>query len=149
LDNSARAFTLGNQIISRGLGWENYDIEYSPVPSYAKWGAAVLAKHSLNLRGDSEGGDYIYGGIYCSLGQYSISPSLLKSLLERWNTATNTFLFQSGERIVTLLDMHRIMGLPLDGEFYEEFIPHYHERDPSVLLYPKCLAQLFAVWDEL
>jgi hypothetical protein len=64
-------------------------------------------------------------------------------------TATNTFLFQSGERIVTLLDMHRIMGLPLDGEFYEEFIPHYHERDPSVLLYPKCLAQLFAVWDEL
>jgi hypothetical protein len=44
--------------------------------------------------------------------------------------------------------MHRIMGLPLD-RFYEEFIPHYHERDPSMLLYLKCLAQLFAVWDEL
>jgi hypothetical protein len=29
LDNSAQAFTLGNQMISRGLGWENYDIEYS------------------------------------------------------------------------------------------------------------------------
>jgi hypothetical protein len=26
LDNSARAFTLGNQIISRGLGWENYEV---------------------------------------------------------------------------------------------------------------------------
>jgi hypothetical protein len=27
-DNSARTFTLGNQIISSGLSWENYDIEY-------------------------------------------------------------------------------------------------------------------------
>jgi hypothetical protein len=83
-------------------------------------------KCSLNLRGDNEGGDYIYGAIYCSLGQYSISRSLLKSLLERWNVATNTFPFQSGERTVTLLDMHHITGLPLDGEFYEEFVLHYH-----------------------
>jgi hypothetical protein len=46
LDNSARAFTLGNQMISRGLGWENYDIKYPPVPSgYAEWGTTVLAKH--------------------------------------------------------------------------------------------------------
>jgi hypothetical protein len=106
-------------------------------------GCCSACKILFKPEGDSKGGDYIHGVIYYSLGQYSISPFLLKSLLERWNAATNTFLFQSGERTVTLLDMHRIMGLPLDGEFYGEFIPHYHEQDPSMPLYPNCLAQLF------
>jgi peptide alpha-N-acetyltransferase len=55
----------------------------------------------------------------------------LKSLLERWNPDTNTFLFQSGERTVTLLDMNKLAGLSLEGEFYEEFIPPLHEQDPS------------------
>uniref|UniRef100_J3N1N0 Aminotransferase-like plant mobile domain-containing protein n=1 Tax=Oryza brachyantha TaxID=4533 RepID=J3N1N0_ORYBR len=45
--------------------------------------------------------------------------------------------------------MHWIAGLPLDGEFYEEFIPPRHEQDPSMLLYPKCLSQLLKVWEEL
>lgn len=150
VDNSARAFTLGNQIISKGLGWEYYDIEYIPIPTrYTEWSTEVLTHHSLNLKGDGESNDYIYGAIYCSLGQYSISPSLLKSLLERWNPATNTFLFQSGERTITLLDMHKIMGLPLEGEYYEEFIPHRHELDPSLLLYPSCLYQLLDIWADL
>jgi hypothetical protein len=73
----------------------------------------------------------------------------IKIFVGKVECSHHTFLFQSGAHTVTLLDMHRIMGLPLDGEFYEEFIPHYHERDPSMLLYPKCLAQLFAAWDEL
>ena len=146
-----QAFTLGNRMISHGLGWENYDIEHIPIPSgYAEWGTIILAKHSFNLRGDGEGMDFIYGAIYCSLlGQYSISPSLLKSLLERWNPDSNTFLFHDGERTVTLLDLHYIMGLPVDGEFYEEYVPSHHEREPSMLLYPKCLSQLLEVWDEL
>ncbi|KAL5679995.1 hypothetical protein ACJX0J_006380, partial [Zea mays] len=80
-----QAFTLGNRMISHGLGWENYDIEYIPIPSgYAEWGTIILAKHSFNLRGDGE----------------------------------------------------------VDGEFYEEYVPSHHEREPSMLLYPKCLSQL-------
>ncbi|ONM54468.1 hypothetical protein ZEAMMB73_Zm00001d020202 [Zea mays] len=37
----------------------------------------------------------------------------------------------------------------VDGEFYEEYVPSHHEREPSMLLYPKCLSQLLEVWDEL
>ncbi|KAL5644979.1 hypothetical protein ACJX0J_000411, partial [Zea mays] len=80
-----QAFTLGNRMMSHGLGWENYDIEYIPIPSgYAEWGTIILAKHSFNLRGDGK----------------------------------------------------------VDGEFYEEYVPSHHEREPSMLSYPKCLSQL-------
>jgi hypothetical protein len=50
---------------------------------------------------------------------------------------------------MTLLDLYYILGLPVDGEFYEEYVPSHHECDPSMLLYPKCLSQLLEVWDEL
>lgn len=147
---SDKALTLGNRISSEGLGWEDYDIEYISLPTgYIEWGTAVLEKHSFNLRGDGKGTDYIYGAIYCSLGKYSVSPSLLKSLLERWNPQTNTFLFRYGERTITLLDMHWVVGLPLDGEFYEEFIPPQDELESSLLLYPKCLSHLLTVWTDL
>lgn len=145
-----KAFTLGSRMVAQGFGWEHHDIEYVPIPSgYAEWGTAILAEHCLNLKGDGEGDDYIYGAIYCSLGRYSISPSLFRSFLERWNPDTNTLVFADGERTITLLDMRRLAGLPLDGEFYEEFIPPRHEQDPSLLCYPKCLSHLLRVWDEL
>ncbi|XP_062205400.1 uncharacterized protein LOC133907382 [Phragmites australis] len=144
-----KALTLGNRIVSEGLGWEDYDIEYISLPTgYIEWGTAVLEKHSFNLRGDGKGTDYIYGAIYCSLGKYSVSPSLLKSLLERWNPQTNTFLFRYGERTITLLDMHWV-GLSLDGEFYEEFIPPQDELESSLLLYTKCLSHLLTIWADL
>ena len=85
--------------------------------------------------------DYIYGAIYCSLGDYSVSPPLLRSLLEKWDPNTNTFLFSCGERTITLLDMHQMAGLPLDGDPYEEFVPPLHELESSLLLYPKFLSR--------
>jgi hypothetical protein len=40
-------------MISHGLGWKNYDIEYIPIPSvYAEWGTIILAKYFFNLRGE-------------------------------------------------------------------------------------------------
>lgn len=145
-----QAFTLGNRMIAQGFGWEYHDVEYVPVPSgYVEWGTAVLNHHCLNLKGDEEGTDYIYGAIYCSLGRYSISPSLLKTLLQTWNPDTNTFIFADGERTITLLDMCRIGGLPIDGELYEEFVPLHREQDPSLLFYPKSLSQLLKVWGDL
>lgn len=83
------------------------------------------------------------GAVYCSLGRYSISPSLLKFLLQTWNPETNTFISVDGERTITLLDMLRIGGLPIDGEFYEEFVPSRSERDPSLLSYPSILYRDF------
>ncbi|XBI70850.1 hypothetical protein VPH35_065229 [Triticum aestivum] len=144
------ASTLGTHMISKGLGWENHEVEYAPMPlGYLEWGTNVLKKYHTHLKGSEEGVDYVYGAIYCSLGDYSVSPSLLRSLLERWDPNTNTFLFSSGERTVTLLDMHQIAGLPLDGEPYEEYVPLADELDPSTLLYPNFLPRLLKIWTKL
>jgi hypothetical protein len=44
--------TLGQQMLLHGLGWENHEIEYVPIPSgYIEWGTAILDRHSLNLKG--------------------------------------------------------------------------------------------------
>ena len=144
------ASTLGTHMISKGLGWENHEVEYAPMPlGYLEWGTNVLKKYHTHLKGSEEGVDYVYGAIYCSLGDYSVSPSLLRSLLEKWDPNTNTFLFSCGERTVTLLDMHQIAGLPLDGEPYEEYVPLADELDPSTLLYPNFLPRLLEIWTKL
>ncbi|XBJ01402.1 hypothetical protein VPH35_021056 [Triticum aestivum] len=144
------ASTLGTHMISKGLGWENHEVEYAPMPlGYLEWGTNVLKKYHTHLKGSEEGVDYVYGAIYCSLGDYSVSPSLLRSLLERWDPNTNMFLFSSGKRTVTLLDMHQIAGLPLDGEPYEEYVPLADELDPSTLLYPNFLPRLLKIWTKL
>ncbi|XP_044360383.1 uncharacterized protein [Triticum aestivum] len=134
------ASTLGTHMISKGLGWKNHEVEYAPMPlGYLEWGTNVLKKYHTNLKGSEEGVDYVYGAIYCSLGDYFVSPS----------PNTNTFLFLSGERTVTLLDMHQIAGLPLDGEPYEEYVPLADELDPSTLLYPNFLPRLLEIWTKL
>jgi peptide alpha-N-acetyltransferase len=69
--------------VSEGLGWENHEVEYVPMPlGYVEWGTCVMKRYSTHLKGTEEGMDYIYGTIYYSLGDYSVSPSLLRSLLE-------------------------------------------------------------------
>jgi hypothetical protein len=150
LPRSEEALTLGNRIVSEGLGWENHEVEYVPMPlGYTQWGACVMKQYYTHLKGSEEGVDYIYGAIYCSLGDYSVSPPLLRSLLEKWDPHTNTFLFACGERTITLLDMHQMAGLPLDGEPYEEFVPPSHELEDSLLLYPKFLSRLLDIWTKL
>ncbi|XBI89989.1 hypothetical protein VPH35_027714 [Triticum aestivum] len=126
------AFCLGTRMVSKGLTWERHDIEYIPRPS-----------------GLGEGSDYLCGAIYCSLGDYSISPALLRSLLEKWDPKTNTFLFSCGERTITLLDMYQMAGLPLDGDLYEEFIPPEHALDPSLCQFPDFLEDLLSAHDHL
>ncbi|XBJ09209.1 hypothetical protein VPH35_014324 [Triticum aestivum] len=144
------AVTLGTHMISKGLGWEFHEVEYSIAPpGYVEWGTNILKNYSMHLKGSEENTDYIYGAIYCSLGEYSVSPPLLRALLEHWDPNTNTFLFPCGERIMTLLDMNQMAGLPLDGDPYEEFIPPTHELDPSLLLYPSFLPQLLDIWNKL
>ena len=144
------AFCLGTRMVSKGLTWERHDIEYMPRPSgYNEWGANILRNHSFSLKGLCEGSDYLCGAIYCSLGDYSISPALLRSLLEKWDPKTNTFLFSCGERTITLLDMYQMAGLPLDGDLYEEFIPPEHALDPSLCQFPDFLADLLSAHDHL
>ena len=110
-------FTLGTMIISQKLGWEYHEIQYVKRPKgYTQWGVEVLNNHYFNLQGGEENTDYIRGAIYCSLCDYSVSPSLLRSLLERWSPQTNTFMLSCGERTITLLDMLLMAGLPIVGE---------------------------------
>ena len=100
-------------MVAKGLGWEGHIIEYVLQPKgYVEWGISILNNYSFCLKGEAEDTDYIYGAIYCSLGEYEVSDSLLRSLLERWDLETNTFLFSSGERTVVLLDMLLMSGLP-------------------------------------
>ncbi|KAI5006676.1 hypothetical protein ZWY2020_033919 [Hordeum vulgare] len=147
---SGEASTLGTRMIALGLGWEHHEIEHVASPNgYVDWGAEVLRRYSFHLKGNEKGADYVYGAIYCSLGEYSIFPPLLRSLLQKWDPDTNTFLFACGERTITLLDMNRLAGLPLDGEPYEEFVPPSHEVEPSLLMYPNFLCRLFDVWNQL
>jgi hypothetical protein len=124
------------KMIAKGLGWEHHDVEYVLLPrGYKDWGVEIISNHISHLKGQGDVADSLYGAIYCSLGDYSISPSIFMSLLEKWDHKTNTFLFPSGERTVTLLDMHRMAGLSLDGEHYEEYAPPVHGLEPSLLLF--------------
>lgn len=45
--------------------------------------------------------------------------------------------------------MHRMTGLPIDGEYYEEHVPSACELDPELLLYPAFLKDLLELWDSL
>lgn len=150
VQHDRQAVTLGTKMIEKGLGWEYHDVEYVSFPrGYKDWGIEILNNHASYLKGQDGEGDYIYGAVYCSLGDYFVSPSLLKSLLEHWDPETNTLLFRFGERTVTLLDMYRMTGLPVDGEFYEEYVPPAHELESSLLLYPNFLKDLLDIWDYL
>ena len=150
LHHKRQGVTIGTKMVAKGLGWEHHDIEYVPLPDgYREWCINILQGHSSYLKGHPDDMDFIYGAVYCSVGNYSINPSILKSLLERWSSKTNTFIFHFGECTVTLLDMHRMVGLPLDGDFYEEYVPPTHELDPALLQYPNFLKELIDSWDKL
>jgi hypothetical protein len=137
-------------VVSEDFGWENFDIEYVPIPfGYSEWAADILSNHSSSLKGIEPGTDYIYGAIFCSLGKYKILPSIVKALLERWDSITNTFIFPPGERTITLLDMHKIAGLPLEGEPYDESIPQGYHLSSAMLSYPQTLPTLLKIWREL
>jgi hypothetical protein len=104
---------------TKGLGSEHYDVEHVLFTrGYKDGGIEILRNHALHLRGQEEGVDFISDVIYCSLRGYFISPSILRSLMEKLNHETNNFLFCFEERTVTLLDIYAIRGpvLPLDGE---------------------------------
>lgn len=142
--------TLGMRMSSKGLGWEEDSIQYVKYPQgYTGWGVQILNQFSFNLKGIEENTDYICGAIYCSLCDYTICPALLRSLLEKWSPQTNTFLFNCGERTITLLDMFLMAGLPVAGDPYEEFIHPLRKLNPSLLLFPNFLFDLLDEWDTL
>lgn len=74
-----KACTLGIRMVDNGLGWDDHTVEYVPRPQgYVEWGICILNNHSFCLKGEAENADYIYGAIYCSVGEYEVCPSLLQ-----------------------------------------------------------------------
>ncbi|KAH7838033.1 hypothetical protein Vadar_021226 [Vaccinium darrowii] len=53
---------------------------------------------------------------------YAMNINVFKALLERWSPDTNTFHASYGELGFSLWDLHRISGLPILGEFYEDWL---------------------------
>ncbi|KAI0489452.1 hypothetical protein KFK09_029295 [Dendrobium nobile] len=94
----------------------------SPVQAltgYVKWARYTLQMHQKILQ-QAE----VYEAIYVSLFDYSrLSSSWLQSIIEHWDSVTNTCWIGPNEMTVTLWDLCIISGLPILGVPYEECIP--------------------------
>ncbi|KAG9453690.1 hypothetical protein H6P81_006594 [Aristolochia fimbriata] len=65
----------------------------------------------------------VYYGIWGSLFQYSCDVSVIRAFLDAWSAKTNTLVTCQGELSISLMDMDRIFGLPIAGQFYDEISP--------------------------
>ena len=61
--------------------------------------------------------------VYASLYTYDRDKDIIRAFCENWCPATNTLHLASREASISLLDLHRLSGLPLHGLFYDEVIP--------------------------
>ncbi|KAI0516062.1 hypothetical protein KFK09_008734 [Dendrobium nobile] len=108
---------------------------------YVRWARYTLQRHQEVLK---QAG--VYEAIYISLFDYSrLSSSWLQSIIEYWDSATNTCWVGPNEMTITLWDLCTISGLPILGIPYEECIPIDYDlfsrrpagqqrRDPSALV---------------
>nr|BAC80075.1 hypothetical protein [Oryza sativa Japonica Group] len=62
-------------------------------------------------------------GIMASIYKCKIDPSLVAAFLTYWNMDGHTLLTSQGEMGYPLHTMYDVMGIPISGRLYEEFIP--------------------------
>ncbi|MQL72049.1 hypothetical protein Taro_004367, partial [Colocasia esculenta] len=67
--------------------------------------------------------------VVAALHSYPCNPGLLQALAERFNRRFNTFGIAEGETSLDLWALHRISGLPISGQFYEEVCLSDLDRD--------------------
>ncbi|KAL0906772.1 hypothetical protein M5K25_025293 [Dendrobium thyrsiflorum] len=92
---------------------------FSMLKGYVCWARYVLRAHRRVLQ---QAG--VYRAIYASLFDYSrLSYSWLQTLVEHWDSITNTCWIGPNEMTITLWDLQLISGLPTLGIPYEECIP--------------------------
>ncbi|KAG9453682.1 hypothetical protein H6P81_006586 [Aristolochia fimbriata] len=89
-----------------------------PIPFLFEWTTLLMGRCSSLLH-DAR----IYYGIWGSLFRYSCDVSVVRAFLDAWSTKTNTLVTCQGELSITLMDMDRIFGLPIAGQFYDEISP--------------------------
>ncbi|MQL78644.1 hypothetical protein Taro_011077 [Colocasia esculenta] len=67
--------------------------------------------------------------VVAALHSYPCNTGLLQALAERFNWRFNTFDIAEGETSLDLWALHRISGLPISGQFYEEVCLSDLDRD--------------------
>ncbi|KAG9453451.1 hypothetical protein H6P81_006355 [Aristolochia fimbriata] len=90
----------------------------TPIPFLFEWTTLLMGRCSSLLHNAG-----VYYGIWGSLFQYSCDMSMVRAFLDAWSTKTNTLVTCQGELSITLMDMDRIFGLPIAGQFYDEISP--------------------------
>lgn len=87
----------------------------------------------------------IYDAVFLSLFDYRPCTSLLRAFMERWNFPTNTLFVGDREMTITLWELRQLVGLPISGAPYDEYIPR--NEDWSGLSGP--LEAVFRIYQEL
>jgi len=114
-------FTLGRQIIAGKARCGKTLLLYQElgyIPLYWELTERVLTCFGLYLRDCS-----LYQAVYASLYSYNRDAYVLHALCGSWCPTTNTLHTLSRELSISLWDLHRLGGLLIYGEIYDETIP--------------------------
>uniref|UniRef100_A0A0E0L0B2 Aminotransferase-like plant mobile domain-containing protein n=1 Tax=Oryza punctata TaxID=4537 RepID=A0A0E0L0B2_ORYPU len=85
-------------------------------------------------------------GIMASIYKCQIDPSLVAAFLTYWNVDGHTLVTSQGEMGYPLHTMYDVMGIPISGCLYEEFIPLPSTVRGYVQTYHNHLYQAILLW---
>ncbi|MQL91944.1 hypothetical protein Taro_024565, partial [Colocasia esculenta] len=132
-------------------GW--YD-RWSVIPSHrfrfgaTEWLMGVLYHYHKLL--DQVG---LLHAVVAALYSYPCHSGLLQALVELFNWRFNTFSIADEETCLDLWALHRVSGLPISGQFYEEVCLNDLHRDQSTgsgsYALPYSFRYLMKVWRDL
>ncbi|MQL78946.1 hypothetical protein Taro_011368 [Colocasia esculenta] len=95
----------------------------------------------------------IFHAVAAALHDYPYHSGFLQALAERFNRRFNTFGIAEGETCLDLWGFHRISGLPISSQFYEEVCLDDLHRDQSsyagFYILPYSFRYLMKVWQDL
>jgi hypothetical protein len=87
----------------------------------------------------------VYDMIYLSLFHYSVDDSLLQAFSERWSYTTNTLFLDDREMTLTLWELRQLIGLPIVGHYYDEFLISDSDLEDSDR-FPVSLRTIFRIY---
>jgi hypothetical protein len=92
------------------------------------WIRFILQREEVALRQVG-----IYEAVFLSLFEYRLDISFFQSLVERWSYISNTAILEDRELTISPMEFHRLSGLPVFGDPYDEYVPRDEDlmRDSS------------------